>query len=151
MSAETWPRRLLAHQFLRFLIVGGLAAAVNIGSRFAFSTAMSYGWAVLAAYLCGMVTAWALSRAFVFERSGAGWRRELLRFGLVNLVAAAQVWLIALALKDFVFPALGFAWHPEAVAHVIGVAVPVFTSYLGHKHFSFAAGGQGVAGPGKPL
>ncbi|MFH5926979.1 GtrA family protein [Roseomonas xinghualingensis] len=144
-----WPepiRRLLAHSFLRFLLVGGFAAGVNIGSRFLFSTSMPYGWAVLAAYLCGMITAWTLSRAFVFRRSGDGWRQELLRFGLVNLAAAAQVWLIALGLRNHVLPTIGFAWHPDAVAHVIGVAVPVFTSYLGHKHFSFAARRPGVAG-----
>jgi hypothetical protein len=28
------------------------------------------------------------------------------------------------------------AYVPE-IAHGVGVAVPVFTSYLGHKHFSF--------------
>ena len=137
-----WPepmRRLLAKPFLRFLLVGGFAALVNIGSRVLFSTVMAYGWAVLAAYLCGMVTAWALSRAFVFARSGAGWRRELGRFALVNLLAAAQVWVIALGLRDHLFPAIGFAWHPEMVAHVIGVIFPVASSYLGHKHFSFAA------------
>ncbi len=139
MSADSLLARLRANRFARFLLVGGFAAGVNIASRFLFSMAMPYGWAVLAAYLCGMVTAWALSRAFVFEASGAGWGRELLRFGLVNLVAAAQVWITAVGLKDHVFPALGFTWHPEAVAHVIGVALPVFTSYLGHKHFSFAA------------
>jgi len=27
-------------------------------------------------------------------------------------------------------------WAPE-IAHAVGVAVPVFTSYLGHKKFSF--------------
>jgi putative flippase GtrA len=28
------------------------------------------------------------------------------------------------------------AYAPE-LAHAVGVVVPVFTSYLGHKHFSF--------------
>jgi putative flippase GtrA len=27
-------------------------------------------------------------------------------------------------------------WVPE-IAHAVGVVVPVFTSYLGHKKFSF--------------
>ena len=47
--------------------------------------------------------------------------------------------VVSVGLARFIFPATGFAWHAETVAHVIGVAVPVFTSYLGHKHFSFAA------------
>lgn len=134
-------RQVWNHRFARFLLTGGLAALVNIGSRFWFSTAMSYGWAVLAAYLCGMTTAWVLARLFVFEPSGAHWMREYSRFALVNVVAAAQVWAISVGLAEHVFPAAGFTFHPEAVAHVIGVIVPVFTSYLGHKHFSFAAAG----------
>ncbi len=132
-------RRLWGSRFARFLVAGGLAALVNIGSRIWFSTMMSYGWAVLAAYLCGMTTAWVLARLLVFERSGAHWTREYGRFALVNVVAAAQVWLISVGLAERLFPAVGFTFHPQDVAHVIGVIVPVFTSYLGHKHFSFAA------------
>ena len=54
-------------------------------------------------------------------------------------LAVAQVWIVSVGLARFVFPAIGFTWHDETVAHVIGVLVPVVTSYLGHKHFSFAA------------
>ena len=139
MSNPSLIGQLWSTRFIRFLFAGGVAAAVNIGSRFGFSMVMSFGWAILAAYLCGMTTAWALSRLLVFERSGAHWGREYGRFALVNVVAAAQVWLIAEALDRFAFPAIGFIFHPQDVAHVIGVIVPVFTSYIGHKHFSFAA------------
>ena len=66
---------------------------------------------------------------------------EYTRFALVNLAAVAQVWVVSVGLARLVFPAIGFTWHAEIVAHVIGVVVPVFTSYLGHKHFSFAAKG----------
>ena len=134
-----WITRLWSSRFVRFLVAGGIAAAVNIASRFGFSTVMSFGWAIIAAYLCGMTTAWALSRLLVFERSGAHWTHEYTRFALVNVIAAAQVWLIAEGLARYAFPALNFTFHPQDIAHVIGVAVPVFTSYAGHKHFSFAA------------
>jgi putative flippase GtrA len=66
---------------------------------------------------------------------------EYTRFALVNLAAVAQVWIVSVGLARLAFPAIGFTWHAETVAHVIGVAIPVFTSYLGHKHFSFAAKG----------
>ncbi|MFC0408648.1 GtrA family protein [Roseomonas elaeocarpi] len=133
-------RRLWDQQFIRFLVTGGLAAAVNVASRIGFSQLMPYEWAVLAAYLCGMTTAWALSRRLVFARSGTHWSREYTRFALVNLVAAAQVWLISVGLNNWLFPAIDFRFHPGLVAHMIGVVAPVFTSYLGHKHFSFAPG-----------
>ncbi|MCC6912511.1 MAG: GtrA family protein [Rhodospirillaceae bacterium] len=134
----TFARNLLANRFARFLITGGVAAGVNVVSRYFLSTAMEYRWAVIVAYLCGMTTAWVLSRLFVFEETGRSRTAEYARFGLVNVVAAAQVWVVSVGLAEYVFPKLGFDWHPEDVAHVIGVVIPVFTSYLGHKHFSFA-------------
>ena len=126
-------------QFIAFVAAGGIAAAVNIGSRIIFSLVLRYEIAILVAYLCGMTVAYSLNRMFVFEASGRGMPSEYVRFALVNLLAAAQVWIVSVGLARLIFPAVGFAWHAETVAHVIGVLVPVVTSYLGHKHFSFAA------------
>ena len=126
-------------QFITFVVAGGLAAIVNIGSRILFNLVMRYEVAILAAYVCGMTVAYILNKKFVFAASGRGVTSEYVRFTLVNLLAVAQVWIVSVGLARFVFPALGFIWHDETVAHVIGVLVPVVTSYLGHKHFSFAA------------
>lgn len=126
-------------RFVLFLGAGGIAAVVNILSRIALSTMMAYEVAIVVAYLVGMTTAYLLNKYFVFAASGRHAASEYLRFALVNLAAVAQVWIVSVALARFAFPATGFDWHAETVAHVIGVAVPVFTSYLGHKHFSFAA------------
>lgn len=126
-------------RFLLFLFAGGAAALVNIASRIALNLVMSYEVAIVAAYLVGMTAAYLLNRHFVFAASGRSVSSEYLRFALVNLAAVAQVWVVSVGLARWIFPAAGFAWHSETIAHVIGVAVPVFTSYFGHKHFSFAA------------
>jgi len=126
------------NQFMRFLMTGGVAALVNLVSRYFLNFAMPFAWAVAVAYLFGMTTAYVLGRIFVFERSGRTVADEFWRFTLVNVVAALQVWLISVGLAEYAFPALGLKWHPLEIAHLIGVAVPVFTSYLGHRHFSFA-------------
>lgn len=126
-------------RFALFVVAGGIAALVNIASRIALNLVMPYEVAIVVAYVCGMTTAYALNKLFVFERSGRAVTDEYVRFTLVNLVAVAQVWLVSVGLARLLFPAVGFTWHAETVAHVIGVIVPVFTSYLGHKHFSFAA------------
>ena len=63
---------------------------------------------------------------------------ELFRFAIVNVFALAQVWLVSVGLARLAFPAIGFAWHAEDIAHLIGVAIPAVTSYFGHRHFSFA-------------
>lgn len=126
-------------RFLLFLFAGGIAAIVNILSRIALNWAMRYEIAIVVAYLCGMTTAYVLNKVFVFDASGRDVSDEYLRFALVNLIAVAQVWIVSVVLARIVFPATGFGWHSETIAHVIGVAVPIFTSYLGHKHFTFAA------------
>lgn len=125
-------------RFVRFLITGGTAAIVNLVSCYWLDFLISFSSAVVAAYLIGMVTAYILGRLFVFERSGRTIADEFWRFTAVNMFAAAQVWTISVGLADYVFPASGFAWHPLDVAHLIGVAAPAYTSYLGHRHFSFA-------------
>lgn len=130
---------MLNNEFSRFLLVGGFAAAVNFGSRLVLSDVLSmgYGWAVFVAYLVGMLTAWLLSRLFVFAPSGKHPAHELLYFTLVNIAALAQVWLISVGLAEYLFPAVDFRFHPEAIAHAVGLAVPAVTSYFGHKYFSF--------------
>ncbi|MDR3474690.1 MAG: GtrA family protein [Devosia sp.] len=123
--------------FIRFLVTGGLAAAVNIGSRVLLSMLMPFGAAVAVAYLIGMTTAYVLARLFVFERSGQTVHGEFLRFTLVNLVALVQVWLVSVGLADWLFPALRFTWNADLIAHTVGVLSPVVSSYYGHKLFTF--------------
>jgi putative flippase GtrA len=125
------------HRFIKFVAVGGFAALVNLGSRIVINEYTNYRWAVALAYLCGMITAFTLSKLLVFEKSGRSTQHEFLWFTLVNVFAAAQVWLISVGLAEYYFPWVGFKWKPELVAHFIGVSIPVFTSYLGHKHLSF--------------
>lgn len=125
-------------QFLRFLALGGLAAGVNFGSRFAWSLVAPFEAAVLLAYATGMVTAFLLFRAFVFPASPIPVSLQVRNFILVNLVGIGLTWTTAMALDRLLFPAIGFRFHAEAVAHAIAIAVPVFTSWVGHRRFTFA-------------
>ena len=126
------------YRFARFILAGGFAALVNVTSRIILNLAMSYEAAIVVAYLCGMTVAYLLNRIFVFFPSGRPVHEEYLRFTLINFVALSQVWIVSVVLARSVFPALGFTWHADTVAHSIGVGVPLFTSYLGHRYFSFA-------------
>ena len=120
-----------------FLITGGTAALVNFSSRILFNHWMSFSSAIIFAYMTGMVTAFLLARLLVFKQSQHSFGRSALIFSAVNLVAVLQTWLISMGLALYVLPSMGFThWVPE-IAHAVGVVVPVFTSYLGHKHFSF--------------
>ncbi len=125
-------------QFLAFLVTGGLAALVNFGSRVVLSQWLALSMAVLLAYLAGMVTAFVLARVFVFPGSRQSVRRSAVFFVLVNLVAVLQTWGITLLLAYYVLPQLGVRTGVNEISHAIGIIVPVFASYIGHKRWSFA-------------
>ena len=125
-------------RFVLFLFNGGIALTVNLVSRYFWNMVMPFQAAVIVAYLCGMAVAFALFRMFVFEPTARSARSQFTRFALVNLVAVIQVWAISVLLADYLFPALKMNWHAHDVAHFIGAVVPVLSSYLGHKHFSFS-------------
>lgn len=130
-------RQFASRQFLFFLLTGGLAAFVNFGSRIAYDVWVDFSTAIILAYLTGMVTAFILARTFVFTESRTTLRRSVLLFSLVNLAAVAQTWLISMGLAMFALPALGVTRFVPEIAHAVGVMVPAFTSYLGHKYWSF--------------
>jgi putative flippase GtrA len=127
----------MSRQFLTFLFTGGTAAAVNFGSRIIYSQWCGFSSAVILAYITGMITAFVLAKLFVFKESEQSVQRSAMIFVLVNIVAALQTWLISMGLAFYVLPALGVETFVDEIAHAVGVVVPVFTSYLGHKRWSF--------------
>jgi putative flippase GtrA len=126
-----------AFRFASFVVTGGISAACNLGARFWMSRVMRYEFAVLFAYLIGMIMAFVLARTFVFEESDRDWQTQLARFAVVNIFGLSLVWLVSVGLVRLVFPRMKFYWHPEDVAHLVGVVSPVFISYYLHKYFSF--------------
>ncbi|MCG6862443.1 MAG: GtrA family protein [Chromatiaceae bacterium] len=127
----------LSRQFLMFLVTGGFAAAVNFASRILYNQWLGYSTSILAAYVTGMMTAFVLARRFVFKQSSMKTHQSALIFTLVNLVAVAQTWLVSVLLAYYLLPWMGFIRFVPEIAHGIGIAIPVFTSYLGHKYWSF--------------
>ena len=129
-------RQFMSRQFLVFVLTGGLAACVNFGSRIVYNQWLDFSASVVFAYLTGMVTAFVLARVFVFTQGTQSMRRSAFFFVLVNGVAVLQTWAISMALY-YLLPLAGVSRFVPEIAHAVGVAVPVFTSYLGHKKFSF--------------
>ncbi|WP_312236456.1 GtrA family protein [Stenotrophomonas sp.] len=128
---------LASRQFLLFLLVGGVAALVNFLSRIGYSHWLSFTPAIVLAYLTGMVTAFVLSRLFVFKQSTRPLHHSAFYFVLVNLLAVLQTWVVSTLLAFHLLPWLGVDVLRLEIAHAVGVAVPVFSSYFGHKYLSF--------------
>jgi putative flippase GtrA len=130
-------------RFLRFIAAGGTSSLANAASRWLFSQALSYEIAVVLAYIVGMMVAFVLMRQFVFEgtRGTRAAGDQAIRFIMVNIGSLAQVWIISVGLARVIFPALGFDWHAETIAHIAGLGSLTVTSYIAHKRFSFAPAG----------
>ncbi|ALG68825.1 GtrA family protein [Beggiatoa leptomitoformis] len=125
--------------FIKFLAVGGFAAIVNFGSRIGFSYFFNYTTAIVLAYFVGIIIAFIFNKLFVFthkigSRSPA---KQFYYFFLINLLGLAQTLVVSLLLAHILLPALGIEQGIEEIAHFIGICVPVFTSYLGHKYITF--------------
>lgn len=127
----------MSRQFVAFLLTGGTAALVNFFSRIVYNSWMGFSAAVVLAYLTGMVTAYILARIFVFKGSTQTLQRSMMLFALVNLMAIIQTWAVSLLMAYTVLPALGVTRFTLEIAHAVGIVVPVFTSFLGHKYWSF--------------
>lgn len=133
-------RKALRHQGVRFLFVGGFAAAVNWLVRFPLSTVLPFEAAVLLAYMIGMTTGFVLYRRYVFPGSDRKIGQQIAIFILVNLAGA----LVVLAVATALLAAQG-DWYPlwikEGLAHGIAIGVGAFANYAGHKLLTFSRRG----------
>ena len=130
-------QQFMSRQFLVFLLTGGTAAVVNFCSRIVYNIWVDFSSAVILAYITGMITAFILAKLFVFKSSQQPIHHSAIFFLLVNLVALLQTWLVSMALEFYLLPSLGVTLFRSELAHGVGVIVPVFTSYIGHKRWSF--------------
>ncbi len=122
---------------MMFLLTGGIAAAVNFGSRILYSHWLGFSSAVIFAYITGMIVAYVLAKLLVFKEGQQTASRSITFFILVNGVAILQTWAISMALAYYLLPTLGITVFVSEIAHATGVIFPVFTSYIGHKRWSF--------------
>lgn len=124
-------------EFFIFLVCGGVAALVNFGSRIVMDIWISFQAAVFFAYIIGMVVAFTLNRYVVFPKGTQALMKSIVYFTLVNCLSFFLTWSISVIVYYKVFLPLAFDFFAKEVAHMIGIVVPAFTSYIGHKHFSF--------------
>ena len=124
-------------QLVRFLLLGGLAAAINWLVRFPLSILMPFPAAVFLAYLIGMSAGFTLYRAYVFPSSAQPVTVQIALFLAVNALGAVVVMGVSIGLLDHLLPLIGWWLLPEAVAHGTGIAIGAVVNFLGHKYLSF--------------
>lgn len=124
-------------QLSLFLVSGGIAAALNWGSRFLFSRWMPFELAVVLAFAVGLASGFVLMRLLAFRGGGRPVLPQIGRYLLVNAAALAQTLVISVVLARWALPWIGIHEQAEALGHLVGVLVPVVTSFLAHRSFTF--------------
>ena len=125
------------HQFFLFILTGGFAALINVLSRVVLSFYFKFELSILIAYGMGMITAYLLAKRYVFLTPQKSYRRSFAAFALVNLIAVIQTWLVSMGLRIWLMQILNTIALADLIAHCFGVAIPIFTSFYGHKYISF--------------
>jgi len=126
-------------EFFKFLFTGGVAAAVNFGSRFVYSQFVDFSTAVVLAYVTGMVVAFWLFSTQVFKNAATTRWQSTYRFVLVNLLGIFQTWIVSVWVLSLVGP----GGIQEALAHLGGMSLATITSYFGHRFFTFRTTNHG--------
>ncbi|PWY57012.1 hypothetical protein DGG96_01215 [Legionella qingyii] len=130
-------RHFKSKQFITFIVAGAIAVTVNFCSRIFYSYEFSFSLSIILAYITGMIASFILGKLFVFKNSQQTFLRSILFFILINLIGMLQTWLVSLFLAYHILPALGIKSFTLEIAHAIGLVFPTFTTYLGHKFFTF--------------
>jgi putative flippase GtrA len=128
----------ISKEFLRFFFSALAAAAVNFTARYLLDPYVGYNQAIVFAYIIGTVAAFFLYQNEVFGKGARPLWQEIGLFLFVTMAAIAQTLLVSVLFTEYVFPLLGWSWHNKEVAHVIGMGVPMFSSFLGHKYLTFS-------------
>ena len=137
-AAKKLLDEFLSVQFLRFFCSALAAAAVNFFARLLIDPYLGYNKAIVVAYLAGTVFAFFLYEHEVFGKGARPLWQEIALFGFVTLAAIAQTLIVSIFLHEHVFIWIDFDWHSKEVAHFIGMGVPMFSSFLGHKYLTFS-------------
>ena len=124
-------------QFARFLAVGGVALLCHWLSRFAFNWFVSYGFAIVLAYLVGILVAFVLNKIYVFPFSTRPLNFEVFFFFLVNIAAFPFVWIVAYALGEWVLADRMPREVALALSHGFAITLPVFVNFALHKFVTF--------------
>lgn len=128
----------VSKQFVTFIFTGGLAAAVNFSTRIIFSQYFSFSVSIVLAYLLGMITAFLLAKAFVFQESENSIQKSIFWFVAINVLAVLQTWAISMAMYHHILVLLNIETvFNKEISHALGVVFPVFTSFIGHKYLTF--------------
>lgn len=123
-------------QFLAFLAVGSLAAALHWLCRYLLSYWISFELAVAIAYVFGIASAFLLNRIYVFPNTNRPVNKQMRDFVLTNVAFFPVVWVMSILLAS-VLPSVGITLYTEGIAHAIAISIPMMATFLIYKFIAF--------------
>ncbi len=132
--------RFQLEKLRRFLIVGVIAAGVDIGGMQALIALGLEPFAARALSLpLAMLCAWRLNRRYTFGASGRSQAGEAVRYAMIAAAAALTNYLVfVLALTLF-----SGLWPPLAAS--AGIATSMWVSFFGFQFFAFSQAHKAAA------
>jgi putative flippase GtrA len=124
-------------QFSYFLLTGAFASLMNWSSRLLLSQYFNFQISIVIAFFIGLFSGFILMRLFVFKKSQNPIKTQIIIYFTINMLALVQTFLVSIVMLNFFGRFIEGKNISEAIAHAIGIIVPVFTSYLGHKYYTF--------------
>lgn len=129
--------KFMSLQFSFFLLSGALASLLHWSSRFLFSLYFDFQTSIVLAFLVGLLSGFIFLRFFVFKKSQNSIQSQAIRYFTINMLALAQTFAVSVLMLNILQRYIEDKAISEAISHAMGIVVPVFTSYLGHKYFTF--------------
>lgn len=123
--------------FFLFILTSSTSAVFNFSSRILFNQWFSFTISIFLAYCIGITVAYVLARLFVFNKVKTSIKGSAFKFIIVNIFGMLQTWLISMLLAYRVLPYYGVEQYVPEIAHFTALSTLAFTSYFGHKYFSF--------------
>jgi putative flippase GtrA len=125
-------------EFARFFITGVVATIGNVSVEWIARHFMSFEWALVAGIATGCTISFLMSKIFAFRsRTWESAPGEVARFAIVYGCGVLLFWLISVNVRPLLTAAHWERQVAEMAAVLIGAGVMTFTSYFGHRFFTY--------------
>jgi putative flippase GtrA len=125
-------------ELFRFLLTGVVATLGNLTMVWAVDHFVAYQWSLLLGLSTGFSISFLMSKLFAFRsRTWRNAHHEAGRFMLVYGVGSTIYWCVSMVAGTSVLPHLMPKQYAHLVAVIIGAGIMTFTSYFGHRFFTY--------------
>lgn len=132
-----------AREFARFIATGVIATIGNLGVFWALRQPAGFEPALLCGIAAGFAISFVLTKLFAFRSDAAfGAGGELARFLVVYALGVMVNMAVAVLAGRFVLPHWLPARGAEMAGAFLGAGSMTFTSYFGHRFFTYRTGSR---------